>query len=512
MSNIKRFMRAFEGSTAAHGQTHIGAVRRNGKTEAKSFVVREPLTEEKISDHLSGKAGIGAIPIRSDNCCRFGAIDIDTYPIDHAKIVRDMERFGIPMAVCRSKSGGAHLYMFFSEWYPASEVREYLIEISATIGYSGCEIFPKQDKILVDRGDVGNFINLPYFDASNTVRYMVDNEGQDVSFEDFLDWVEGHRMTLSDLSSLPTAGNLEAFDDAPPCVQTMLNHGFPEGTRNKGLFQTGVYLKKKFPDGWQAEMEAINQKHFYPPLPAIEVVQIQQQHERKDYGYTCNDEPFCSHCNKQLCKSKKYGIGRGGSQSEMPSISGLTILLSEPRLYFLDVDGHRLELTTKQLQIPLQFQEACMEQINFMPPTLKPSEWQQIVNNLLRGATQIEVPEELTVTGQFKELLQSYCTSRIRAMSPEELDLGKPWTDNSKTYFKIKGLQDYLNTRGFVKLTRPQIQERLKQLNDNKDCHGFYKYKEEKSGNWKNVRVWWVTEFKEQEVVLPDGEKYEAPF
>jgi len=97
-------------------------------------------------------------------------------------------------------------------------------------------------------------------------------------------------------------------------------------------------------------------------------------------------------------------------------------------------------------------------------------------------------------------------------MSPEELDLGKPWTDNSKTYFKIKGLQDYLNTRGFVKLTRPQIQERLKQLNDNKDCHGFYKYKEEKSGNWKNVRVWWVTEFKEQEVVLPDGEKYEAPF
>jgi hypothetical protein len=133
------------------------------------------------------------------------------------------------------------------------------------------------------------------------------------------------------------------------------------------------------------------------------------------------------------------------------------------------------------------------------------------VNNLLRSASLIEVPEELTIAGQFKELLQMFCTSRIRAMSPEELELGKPWTENEKTYFKIKGLQEFLYNRNFNKLSRPQIQERLKELNDDGECHTVYRYKDD-NGKWHSTRVWSVPEFKEQEVVLPEGETYEAPF
>tara|TARA_R110000803_G_scaffold127116_2_gene194654 strand:+ start:2004 stop:3545 length:1542 start_codon:yes stop_codon:yes gene_type:complete len=513
MSIEQRFMAAFEGSTAAHGQTEIGSTRRNGKTEAKSFVVRSPLTNDLVKHHLSGKTGVGAIPINDKNNCKFAAIDIDTYPVDHGYLVRKLKSFEIPMAVCRSKSGGAHLYMFFQEFFPASEVRETLIEIAATIGYSGSEIFPKQDQILADRGDVGNFINLPYFDAENTLRYMVDDKGQDISLIDFLDWVDNNRLSMTDMYDLSTGTSAELFDDAPPCVQTMLTNGFPEGTRNKGMFQTAIYLKKKFPDGWQQEMEAVNQQHFNPPLPSIELVQIQQQHTKKDYGWLCSEEPFCSHCNKQMCKTRKHGMARGnGSGSvDMPSISGLTILLSEPRLYFLDVNGKRLELHTKQLQIPMQFQEACMEQINFMPPTLKTSEWQQIVNNLLMNASQIEVPEELTIKGQFKEFLQSFCTSRIRAMSPEELDLGKPWTEDGKTYFKIKGLQEFLVNRGFTKLSRPQIQQKIQDLNEGKESHTVFRFKDD-GGKWHSARVWWVPEFVDQEIELPEGKVYEAPF
>ena len=152
-------------------------------------------------------------------------------------------------------------------------------------------------------------------------------------------------------------------------------------------------------------------------VTAIEVVQIQEQHEKKSYGYLCTQEPFKSYCNKSLCKTKKYGIGSNG-ENEKPQISGLTILLSEPRLYFLDVDGQRLEISTEQLQIQLQFQRQCMEQLNYMPPAQKANGWQTLVNDLLQNATQIEVPEELTLGGQFKELVKQFCTSRIRAMSP----------------------------------------------------------------------------------------------
>lgn len=508
MSDIKRFMSAFEGSDAAHGHTKIGNTRRNGKTEAKSFVVRKPLTEANISEHLSGVAGIGAIPIRSDNKCRFGAIDIDTYPIEHQALVKKLRQIKAPIIVCRSKSGGAHLFLFLDDWYLAVDVREYLIEIAAAIGHSGCEIFPKQDQILVERGDVGNFINLPYFQAESTTRYAVQANGSSLTLEGFLTLVEKSRVPLSALEKIDLGTQRDLFSDAPPCLQLFLSNGIPEGTRNKVMFNVGTYLKKKYPEDWKAHFEEVNQKHCTPPLPATEIVQIQGQLDKKDYGYQCKEEPMCSHCNKSLCRSRQYGIGR--HDDLIPTISGLTILLSEPRLYFLDVDGKRLELSTKQLQIPLQFQEACMEQLNYMPPLLKPTEWQPMVNEMMTHATTIEVPEELTTAGQFKELVIMFCTSRIRAMSPEELELGKPWTEEGKTYFKIKGLQEFLKHRSFTKYTRPQMQERLKAMNNNEDCTKNYRYKNEK-GEWKRTRVWWINEIKDTEVELPTGEESHEP-
>lgn len=513
MSEAKRFMAAFEGSSVAHGQTEIGSKKRNGKMEAKSFVVKGKLTTEKIAQHLAGETGIGAIPINDEDNCKFGAIDIDTYPIDHQALVRKLAKLGIPMAVCRSKSGGAHLYMFLHEFYPASEVREYLTEISATLGHSGCEIFPKQDRILSERGDVGNFINLPYFDSENTVRYMVDANNNDVCLESFLTWVEKNRLTMEDLSNLKTGVSQddEAFSDGYPCLQAIVNVGVPDGQRNQTMFMVGQNLQHKFPDGWKAEMEAMNQLYFEPPLPAGEIATLQSQLDKKAYGPKCKEEPFASHCNKRLCLSRPFGLKKQGAV-EMPHIGGMTILLSEPRLYFLDVDGQRLELSTDELQQPLKFQRACIEQLNFMPPTLKPSDWQPLVNELLRTSSRIEVAEELTVAGQFKEMLVGFCTSRIRAVTPEEIELGKPWTENGRTMFKIKGLQDFLISQGFTKLSRPQIQERLKVFNNNEESHGTFRYRNEKKDKWVSARVWWVPEFKDKEIELPEGEEYEAPF
>ena len=59
----------------------------------------------------------------------------------------------------------------------------------------------------------------------------------------------------------------------------------------------------------------------------------------------------------------------------------------------------------------------------------------------------IEVPRELTVDGQFYDLLETFCTSRIRAQSSEELFMGKPWTEDGKTMFMINGLMEFLQQR-----------------------------------------------------------------
>ena len=86
MSAAKRMLAVFQGSEQGHGQTHVGKTGRNGKTEAKYQIVREPLTTESMRDHLSGRSGIGCIPIKSGNVCRFGVLDIDVYDLDHAAL------------------------------------------------------------------------------------------------------------------------------------------------------------------------------------------------------------------------------------------------------------------------------------------------------------------------------------------------------------------------------------------------------------------------------------------
>ncbi len=183
MSLVDRFAAAFEGSSVAHGQTTVGDVRKNGKTEAKSFIVREPLVKTLVAAHLKGEHGVGSIPINDQNMCKFGALDIDTYPVDHAAILKKCRRFKLPLVVCRSKSGGAHLFLFMQDWISATDMRDHLTEFAAVLGYGGCEVFPKQSKILAERGDVGNFINLPYFDSENTLRYAFNNKGEDLPLE-----------------------------------------------------------------------------------------------------------------------------------------------------------------------------------------------------------------------------------------------------------------------------------------------------------------------------------------
>ena len=492
MSLVIKFMNAFRGSEEAHGQTTVGAVGRNGKTEANSRVVREPLTEELVKNHLEGKHGVGAIPITKENECYFGAIDIDQYDLDHKGLIAKILKFKLPLVVCRSKSGGAHLFCFLKQPTQAKIFREYLTEIAGALGYARAEIFPKQDSILSERGDVGNFINLPYFKSQQTMRYAFDDKGKAMNLEQFLDVVEKKRTLVANLENINYGESREVFADGPPCLQNYVSVGKVDNNRNIFLSQCAPYCKAKYSDNWKNSLEEINQRHCAPPLPASELVSLQNQYQKKDYFYQCNIEPNSSFCNKEVCKSRKFGIGNKSDHAA--ELSGLTIMLSDPKLVFLDVNGGRLEITMDHLQNQHLFQKACMEQLMFMPSKIKETDWVTKVNEMLKHAVQLEVPRELTVDGQFYDLLETFCTSRIRAQSSEELFMGKPWTEDGKTMFMINGLMEFLRQRNFVSFTRAQIQERLKKLNDNEECNG-HKNLRKPDGGRTTLRVWWVPAF-----------------
>ena len=146
---IERFKNIFQGLERAHGVTRIGQSNGDGtKVKGQSFVKREPVTDELWQNHLNGKDSLGVIPINDNNQCRWGCIDIDSYAgFDHKKLIQKIKFLKLPLVVFRSKSGGAHVFLFTSAYVSARLMQEKLMQIKAVLGYGGSEVFPKQTEL-----------------------------------------------------------------------------------------------------------------------------------------------------------------------------------------------------------------------------------------------------------------------------------------------------------------------------------------------------------------------------
>ena len=95
----------------------------------------------------------------------------------------------LPLVVFRSKSGGAHVFLFTEVPVEAKIVRDKLLSISAILGYGGAEVFPKQIELKSEE-DTGNFLNLPYFQGDKTTRYAFKIDGSAANLEEFYNYFD----------------------------------------------------------------------------------------------------------------------------------------------------------------------------------------------------------------------------------------------------------------------------------------------------------------------------------
>ena len=469
MTDISRFKAIFSGLDIAYGTYKIEGDKGNGKQAGKAVVVRKPPTDDLWQKHIEGvEPSLGIIPIRADNSCVWGCIDIDQYPLDHAGLIKKIRSLELPLVVCRSKSGGAHVFLFVKEPIPAAEMQRYLKASAALLGEAGREIFPKQAEILVERGDTGNFLNLPYFGGDDTMRYAFKDDGKAATMEEFYalydQFVQDKALKFPEEPKAPDA----PVKDGPPCLQAICAQGVPEGTRNNALFNIGLYLKRAHPATWDNLIVEYNYKYVSPPLPNNEVQMLIKQINKKEYRYKCKDAPLNSFCNSGLCRTRKFGIGTNGPDA--PQIASLSKYASEPPLWFLDVNGRRVELDTESLFTQVAFQKSCLEKLNVLPPTLRKQDWEQLLNALLKEMVETEqiteAPEDTSVTGRFMDLLEEFTTHMQEAMDREEMLMGRPWTDvdEAKTYFRIKDLEAHLKRNNFIGLTAPKMAQRLRDM------------------------------------------------
>ena len=446
----EKFKQIFEGLKIAYGQYQKGERGENGKQGGKAFIVRGNVTDDLWENHLKGEGpALGIIPITENNTCRWGCIDIDEYNFNHLVLITNIRKLKLPLIVCRSKSGGAHVFLFTKEFISASLMQSTLKNISKILGYEGCEIFPKQTEILVERGDTGNFLNLPYYNGTKGLRYAIDDNGSSCTLEEFYKLYDIYSCTKEQVQKIKIEEEKieEVFLSGPPCLNKLASTGFGEGSRNNALFNIAVYYKQANPDTWEDEIVKANMKYMNPPLSNNEVQQLIKSVSRKGYDkYRCKDAPINSVCQSGLCRTKKFGVGFG--EEQMPILGNLTKYTSNPPQWFLNVGEKRIELKTEQLYSPALFAIACLDQANLVIPIPKPKDWKQYYLKPLldNGLEEVEPLESLDPINQLTGLLQDWTTNRQSARTMEDIFNKLPYTDDNKefTYFRMDDFYAFL--------------------------------------------------------------------
>lgn len=144
---VRDFMSLFRGLNIAFG------------TGAGRWIHRPP-TEYDFKQHLQGVGeGIGIAPLMQDSTVLFATIDLDEPDFEAALAMQD----ALPGTswIERSRSGNAHVHVFFREPIEAWVPMGILKEATFAAGKDRVEIFPKNHDF--SKVKYGNYINLPYY-------------------------------------------------------------------------------------------------------------------------------------------------------------------------------------------------------------------------------------------------------------------------------------------------------------------------------------------------------------
>ena len=447
---LNLFISLFSGYESAHGQYEVNREESSGKQLGRAQTHARGATKTDYLNHLEGLVGIGIIPLLRGEKCWFGAIDIDIkgdkkLHETHEELEKKVRRYDLPLMLFRSKSNGAHLYFFGSEPVSARLLQGRLAEFAAILGYGGCEVFPKQVTRLKPT-DAGNWINLPLFGKTRKAMY----EGKELELSEALKLCEYFRRSEEELRSF-AINQSDEFIDGPPCLQVLHGLGIGEGGRNNTLMNVAVYMRAKYPDDWQEKLHEYNEEHVLPPLPRKELSDLCVSITRKEYNYTCKQSPICNHCDKKVCKKRKYGIGAAGDSKNESVVLPITDVIK----YVAGKDSYRwgvntgtamLEFSTEELVSVDVHRKKFMELMNIVLPPMKERDFFDQLQTLIANCEVIYDPEDASEEGQLISAIERWFLDKGSVANADELIKAKWWKnpEDNKYYFRGQALQDYL--------------------------------------------------------------------
>ena len=211
--------------------------------------IKKSLNLSLFNQHLQGDISLAIVLINIDNKCKAGVIDFDDHKkggvkkdFDFDTLQKKVKFFNLPLSIVRSKTGGAHAWLFLDKYYSADSVRHILKKFAYQLtGNTNIEMFPKQDNLKPT--DFGSLINLPYYKGNS--RQLIDLNGNALNLEEMLKIAPSRVRTLDQLAPF----------------KLLAKKDFPEG-RNNRTFSATAFLQKYCPEDWKKRVVEYNKLFF----------------------------------------------------------------------------------------------------------------------------------------------------------------------------------------------------------------------------------------------------------
>lgn len=461
---VTQFRALFAGVTTFYGEGRLtNELRGDGKRKVVHVTVKQPVTDARVAAHLRGDGQVlGIYPLVGETV-QFAGLDIDDYRLDHQALAQRITALGLPMVVTRSTSGGAHVYVFFTEPVAAAPVRTQLTAIASWLGVAKkVEVFPKQDRL--KDGEHGNYMAMPYHDAVRPMRYAYAPDGTAYpTFAAFLAGAESLRTTPAAFFALtPPALAMTGADDllyeAPPCLQTIhAQGGLVDGTKREGMFSVLVYLRKRYPDNFGDHIDTYNQALCSGGgLKAKELVELERNSGKKSYTYKCKVPPLVHVCQRALCLRRQYGISDGQTDEHDTLLVPITHVVKyqpatpdDPPEWGITLDGGQaIRISNETFYYKDRFNTAVLAAIGRVPVRGGPAAWHAMVDQLASTADVIQLPPDAAPTGLLLAHIEQFLTAS-RAPTLDGVANGAVFHDTAAGVFRfqLKDLVQYLALR-----------------------------------------------------------------
>jgi hypothetical protein len=173
---------------------------------------------------------------------------------------------------------------------------------------------------------------------------------------------------------------------------------------------------------------------------------------------------------------------------DVPVFVSMEKINSEEPTWNIKLRGSDIMMTitdAKDITDPKRFLTECFEQLNMFFPPVKPLIWANILRDALPKMTEKQADEDTTRKGQFRELLETFLTNRMRGKEREDLLRGAPWEDEEKKrrYFTMGPLATFLEREGMRKVDRKEIARWIRALGGGDQALTIKN---------KRRRCWWV--------------------